>query len=854
MSQIVLKIEGVSKTYPAVKALDDFSIECLSGEIHAILGENGSGKSTMMKIASGTVTPDGGRVEIDDKHLSSPDANLAHELGLYTVYQDDSLVRELTVAQNLYLGTKKGEIPYSQMNSWAQEKLDAFDMPFPSITVLGDLTPAHRQFVEIIKGLLNAPRVLLLDEPTSTLDMAGVEKLMAMIRELTAKGTGVLYVSHRLPEILDLADRVTILRDGVRRGTFPITDTLSENELVSLMIGRDLEGEYPEKLGGIDNAPVLTVENLEGEEFHNVSFKAYPGEILGFAGAEGNGQREALRALVGLETATGDIRCNSRQVNNNAPRDALQSGVLFLSSDRVGEAIFPELGVGKNMMLTRLHDVFSGPFVSATNEKTEAQSMREDFSVVTATLDTPINGLSGGNQQKAALARSFRTGARAILIDEPTQGVDAGARFEIYRAIRENIRNDGTCVVNSSDAQELAGICDRVLVFSRGRIVAELTGDDVEEEKIVSSFLTTRDAKTTREGVEGTALTSFGTLVQSLFGGSVTWWVPLVFLSILTLVVGGYAASQSDAFLSKINFRHILLAVAPASMVAMAQMHVLLVKGLDVSVGSMMSLTVVAASLLIAFQASVAMIFLGIGACLLIGLVVGAVNGMLVRYANINAIITTIAMLSVLQGFALIGRPTPGGLISQEFTEFLRSRIGFLPISAFFLIAFAVINDYWLHRTRSGLEAKAVGFREEAARRNGVHVDRVQIRAYIMAAVIATIAGFFLSSEVGVGHPMIGANFALASIAAAVLGGASLAGGRGSFGGAFFGAFFFTLTINVISILGLSASVGVIASGIMTLLAVFLYTGFSELEKVLAAIRRRQTFRRTYGAQKEQAT
>lgn len=248
------------------------------------------------------------------------------------------------------------------------------------------------------------------------------------------------------------------------------------------------------------------------------------------------------------------------------------------------------------------------------------------------------------------------------------------------------------------------------------------------------------------------------------------------------------------------------------------------------------------------------MIFLGIGACLLIGLVVGAVNGMLVRYANINAIITTIAMLSVLQGFALIGRPTPGGLISQEFTEFLRSRIGFLPISAFFLIAFAVINDYWLHRTRSGLEAKAVGFREEAARRNGVHVDRVQIRAYIMAAVIATIAGFFLSSEVGVGHPMIGANFALASIAAAVLGGASLAGGRGSFGGAFFGAFFFTLTINVISILGLSASVGVIASGIMTLLAVFLYTGFSELEKVLAAIRRRQTFRRTYGAQKEQAT
>tara|TARA_R110002126_G_scaffold291803_1_gene459367 strand:+ start:193905 stop:196469 length:2565 start_codon:yes stop_codon:yes gene_type:complete len=854
MDQIVLKLVSVSKTYPGVRALDDFSIECLSGEVHAILGENGSGKSTLMKIASGTVTPDSGTVEIDGKLLTSADARLAHELGLYTVYQDDSLVRELTVAQNLYLGTKKGEIPYGQMDAWAQGKLDAFEMPFPATTILGDLTPAHRQFVEIIKGLLNEPRVLLLDEPTSTLDMAGVAKLMAMIRTLTARGTGVLYVSHRLPEILDLADRVTILRDGVQRGTFPVTETLSENELVSLMIGRDLEGEYPDKLDHGTQTPVLSVRNLSGEHFHEISFDAYPGEILGFAGAEGNGQREALRALVGLETAQGDIQCNGRQVNHNAPRDALQSGVLFLSSDRVGEAIFPELGVRKNMMLTRLSDVVSGGFLSASREEAEAQAMRQDFGVVTASLDTPINGLSGGNQQKAALARSFRTGARAVLIDEPTQGVDAGARFEIYRAIRENIQDDGTCVINSSDAQELAGICDRVLVFSRGRIVAELTGDDVEEEKIVSSFLTTRDANKVRETNDKPALTSFGTAIQSLFGGSVTWWVPLVFLTILTLVVGGYAASQSDAFLSKINFRHILLAVAPAAMVAMAQLHVLLVRGLDVSVGSMMSLTVVAASFLIAFQAPISSIFLGIGACLLIGVVVGLINGVLVRYAKINAIITTIAMLSVLQGLALIGRPTPGGLISQVFTEFLRSRVGFLPISVFFLIAFAVVNDIWLHRTRSGLEAKAIGFREEAARRNGVRVDLVQIRAYVLAAVIATLAGFFLSSEVGVGHPTIGANFALASIAAAVLGGASLAGGRGSFGGALFGAFFFTLTINVISILGLSASVGVIASGIMTLLAVFLYTGFSELEKVLASLRRRRIFRKNYGAQKGQET
>lgn len=837
MSEAVLSVDGVSKTYPGVRALDHVSLDCTAGEVHAILGENGSGKSTLMKIASGTVTPDGGTVEIGGKRLDAGDARHAHELGLATVYQDDSLVRELTIAQNLFLGSPRGSVPYGGMNAWAQQQLDSNDVRVAATTLVGDLTPAQRQFVEIVKALLQQPRVLLLDEPTSTLDIDGVRKLTAMIRDLTARGTGVLYVSHRLPEILDLADRVSILRDGVHRGTFDVTDELSEHQLVELMIGRDLEGEYPERPDLEDSAPVLEVENLSGRDFHDVSFKAHRGEILGFAGAEGNGQREALRALVGLEDAEGRISCAGRSVRNVAPREALADGVLFLSSDRAGEAMFPELGVQKNMMLTRLRDVVRNGVVSARAERARATEMVDDFGVVTASLETPISGLSGGNQQKVALARTFRTGARAILIDEPTQGVDAGARFEIYRAIRDNIREDGTCVVNSSDAQELAGICDRVLVFSRGRIVSELTGDNVREDKIVGSFLTTRDAKQTGEEASATAATR---LMRTLFGGAGVWWVPLVFLALLTLAVGVYASSQSDVFLSQINVRHMLLALAPAAMVAMAQLHVLLVRGLDVSVGSMMSLTVVAASFLIAFQAPLYMIFLGIAGCLLVGLAVGLANGILVRGVGINPIIVTIAMLSILQGIALIVRPTPGGLLSQDFTEFLRIRIGFLPASVFFLLAVAALGDFWLHRTRSGLETKAVGFREEAARRNGVRVDRVQVMAYVRASLLATVAGLFLGSEVGVGHPTVAENFALSSIAAAVLGGAALTGGRGSFSGALFGAFFFTLTINVISILGLSSSVGVIASGAMTLLAVFLYTGLAELERLAASIRSRR--------------
>ena len=832
MSDIVLKLDGISKTYPGVRALDQVSLDCRAGEVHAILGENGSGKSTLMKIASGTVSPDSGTVEIGGAVLSRTDPGAARSLGLATVYQDDSLVRELTVAQNLFLGTAPGSVRFSDTLSWAEALLAPFGLGISVRSRVGDLTPAHRQFVEIAKALIGKPRVLLLDEPTSTLDLEGVRQLMGIVRDLTAGGTGVIYVSHRLPEILELADRVSVLRDGVHQGTFDVTPDLSEHDLVTRMIGRDIESEFPPKTTTPSDRVVLKVEEMTGAAFRNVSFVSREGEILGFAGAEGNGQREALRAIAGLEEAQGRVSLNGQAVNVASPPAAMSAGIAFLSADRPGEAIFPELSVQKNMVLTRLGQYVRSGLLSSGREREDAIALRRDFGVVAASLDAPVLGLSGGNQQKAVLARTFRSGARATLIDEPTQGVDAGARYEIYKAIRENLRDGGTCIVNSSDAQELAGICDRVLVFSRGQIVAELQGADVTEERIVGSFLTSRHSKQ----AEASA-TPVANLLGRFAGGSANTMVPVLLLVFLTLVAGAWAATQSDVFLTGINIRHLLLATAPAAFVAMAQFMALLVRGIDVSVGSMMSLTVVAGSYLIV-AGGWPILIAGALACLAIGAVVGFINGALIRFADINAVIMTIAMLSVLQGIALVLRPTPAGLIAADFAELLRTRIGFLPISALLILAVALGGDFWLNRTRDGLEVKATGFREEAARRNGVNVTRIHLRAYMFAGTTAALAGLFLASEVGVGHPTVGQNFALASIAAAVLGGAALTGGRGSFLGALAGAFFFTLMINVISILGLSAAVGVIASGAMTLLAVFLFTGLGEIDRLRRRFRR----------------
>lgn len=616
------------------------------------------------------------------------------------------------------------------------------------------------------------------------------------------------------------------------QSTFDVTPDISEHDLVTRMIGRDIESEFPPRGDTVSGRVILGVEGLSGEHFRDISFAARQGEILGFAGAEGNGQREALRAIVGLEEATGTVRVKGQAINAASPRSAMAGGIAFLSSDRPGEAIFSELSVQKNMVLTRLREFLSAGLLSRGRERADGEAMKQDFGVAATSLDVPVIGLSGGNQQKAVLARSFRSGARAFLIDEPTQGVDAGARYEIYKAIRENIAQGGTCVVNSSDAQELAGICDRVLVFSRGQIVAELTGDDVTEEKIVGSFLTSRHGK-----AADAAAAARGVFTR-LAGGSSQPWVPVAFLAALTLIVGAWAAVQSDVFLTAINIRHLLLAVAPAAIVALAQLCVLLVRGLDVSVGSLMSLTVVASSFLIAMGGGPLMTVVGVIAVLAIGFGVGLTNGALVRFAGINPVITTIAMLSILQGLALVLRPTPSGLIDPGFTSFLRTRTGFLPYSTLFVLALAIAGDWWLNRTRGGLEVKAVGFREEAARRNGVNVTGIQLRAYALAGGLAALAGLFLGSEVGVGHPTVGQNYALTSIAAAVLGGAALTGGRGSFFGALFGALFFTLTINVLSILGLSSAVGIIASGALTLLATFLYTGLREIERLLRRMRR----------------
>jgi ribose transport system ATP-binding protein len=473
----MLVLRGVSKAFGAVQALRDVAFDCRAGEIHALVGENGSGKSTLLGVASGVVRPDAGTVEIDGR--------------LATAYQTYSHVHQLSVAQNLYLATASDDRPpYRRMESWAEAQLARFGLELSVAAPAASLSLAERQMFEVVKALLARPKILLLDEPTTALGPADVERLHQLVFEQSRGGVAIAYVSHRLPEVLGIADRITVLRDGVGQGTFEAS-SMSEESLVALMIGRPLQLAFPERpQRSSASEVVLAAEGLRGERFGPIDLSVAAGEIVGIAGAEGNGQLQFLRALAGAEPAAGRATCDGRQLDIASPLGPLRAGVVLLSGDRAGEALFPVLSVRANATVQILRRFLRAGLLRRGREKQAVEDLGSRLRVRAASIEQPVQSLSGGNQQKVSLMRPFLRGSvKVILAEEPTQGVDVGARFEIYEALREKAAEGIAMIVKSSDPIELAGLCDRVVVMSRGRIVQELSGDELGERRIVEAIV-----------------------------------------------------------------------------------------------------------------------------------------------------------------------------------------------------------------------------------------------------------------------------------------------------------------------------------------------------------------------------
>jgi ribose transport system ATP-binding protein len=499
VSPVVLSLRGVSKRFGAVQAVREVSVDCRAGEIHALVGENGSGKSTLLGIASGFLAPDEGSVAIGGRPLATASVSQAMRLGLGMAYQTYSQVREMSVAENLYLAVPPGRRPaYRDMEEWAAARLGEFGLEVPAAVPSGSLSLPERQLLEVVKALLAEPRILLLDEPTTALGPVEIERLHALVFERSRTGVGVMYVSHRLPEVLGIADRITVLRDGVSQGTFDAAG-MSEEALVALMIGRPLQQAFPDRDSDRGAGEVcLELAGLRGDRFGPIDLRVHKGEILGIAGAEGNGQVQLLRSVAGVDHSTGTVRCNGGEIDTGSPLGPLRAGVVLLSGDRARESLFPVLSVRANTTIQVLRRLSRLGVLRRERERETILDLARRLKIRAASIEQPVQSLSGGNQQKVSLTRPFLRGAvQTILADEPTQGVDVGSRFDIYEALRGKAREGVAIVVKSSDPLELAGLCDRVVVMSRGRIVDEIPAAELSERRIVEAIVGSRNA--TRE-------------------------------------------------------------------------------------------------------------------------------------------------------------------------------------------------------------------------------------------------------------------------------------------------------------------------------------------------------------------
>src|SRR5581483_5519781 len=459
--------------------------------------------STLLGIASGFVVPDGGTIEIGGRRRRRGSPAEARRLGLGIAYQAYSHVLDLSVAENLYLAAAPAQRPkHGRMEGWASATLGEFGLDLRSGAAVGSLSLAQRQLLEVVQALLGRPKVLLLDEPTTALGPEDVARLHALVLEESRGGVGVVYVSHRLPEVLGIADRVTVLRDGVGQGTYEAA-AMSEGSLVALMIGRPLQLAFPSRAEpGAEREIRLAVSGLRGERFGPVDLDVAKGEILGLAGAEGNGQVQFLRALAGVErAAVGKATCDGGELDTSSPLRPLRAGVVLLSGDRVRESLFPVLSVRANATIQVLSRLVRLGVISRRRESSRIDELVRRLRIRMASIEQPVQSLSGGNQQKVSLTRPFLRGdVKVILAEEPTQGVDVAARFDIYDALRAKAKEGVAMIVKSSDPLELAGLCDRVVVMSRGRIVEELRGNELDERRIVEAIVGSGAAREARRG------------------------------------------------------------------------------------------------------------------------------------------------------------------------------------------------------------------------------------------------------------------------------------------------------------------------------------------------------------------
>jgi ABC-type sugar transport system ATPase subunit len=488
----VLALRNVSKRYPGVMALRDVSLELRAGQVVGLLGENGAGKSTLVKILSGATAPTAGEIVMGGRPISFNSPNDALHAGIATVFQEGTLVPNLTVAANLLLGREPvsggwfGLVRRRRLREFAEAAIEQSGFVLNSDDLVADLTSAGRQLVELTRALSLAARVVVLDEPTSALTAEETAGLFAAVRRLIAADIAVVYITHRLDEVAEICDRLLVLRDGLLVGELP--GRAAQRDIVRMMVGRDVATLFPLKSGhSARHKPILKLDAVQIGSIGPIDFELGSGEVLGLVGLLGSAQESIGRAIFGaIRSDAGAILLHGRAVPVARPSAAAAMGMAFLGSDRQREGVIPTMSLKGNLSLCSLPMVSTGPFVRSGKERRVAETLRDRYSIRCYGVHQPMDTLSGGNQQKALLARWLAAKPQVVILEEPTHGIDIGAKREVYGLIRGLAQDGKGIIVVSSDAHEMAGLCDRVIGFDRERAVGELVAQEITPEAIIA--------------------------------------------------------------------------------------------------------------------------------------------------------------------------------------------------------------------------------------------------------------------------------------------------------------------------------------------------------------------------------
>ncbi len=791
-----LVVRDVTKAFPGVRALSGVSLTVQPGEVHALVGENGAGKSTLVKIIAGINAPDAGTLELAGRPVTHFSPHHAGQLGVALVAQEPEHFAELSALENLFVGhwreTARGVVSWKQMERKATELCAEMGVTVPLRQRIADLSLADRQMIQIGRALLLDARVLILDEPTAALGQAETETLFRIVRQLAAKGVAILYISHRLEEIFELADNVTVLRDGRLVETRPAGE-LTREDLVRMMVGSEVaHGRAslgPERAIDRSGPPPLTLRGLTSPgRFESVDLDLHAGEILGIAGLAGCGRNALAHALGGTErVASGEVLLDGKPLRLGGPRAALRAGIVLAPGNRPARALVLPFTVRENTVLSVMPRVGRGPFTSHPREAALATEYVEKLRVRASSIEQVTGTLSGGNQQKVSLARRLAVGPRVLVLEEPTQGVDVGARAEIHRQLRGLAEQGLAILLVSSDADEVLALSDRIAVMHQGRVAGVLPGAEATKEAVLRLAF--------GQGTET------GRVAQAK-ADRPPRRLPLgrelglgAFLAVAMLAL----AIAVPTFRDPQNFRDMAVNASYQLIAGLGMTMVIVTAGIDISIGGILAICCIAVGRLACADSSVPVVFAG---AMLAGAALGGVNSAGIACLRLPPIIMTLATLTIYRG--LVVKLSGGTWITppKEFGETLGSgTVVGIPVPVLVAIVATAAVAWMLARTSFGRAVYAVGNNETGASNQGISVRRVQFLVYLLGGVLMGLSAVAYAPRFSTIQTNSGVGLEMLVITAVVVGGTNIVGGRGTILGTILGVVLLAVVDNGLNLL-----------------------------------------------------